>query len=46
MKGLIGGFLRLSPVKKILMTDTLRSKFLESMKKGAARDGKGWLTEL
>lgn len=46
MKGFIGGFLRLPPVKKILMIDTLRSKFLESMKKGAMRDGKGWLTEL
>ena len=46
MKGFIGGFLRLPPVKKILMTDTLRSTFLELMKKGAMRKGKGWLTEL
>ena len=46
MKSFIGGFLRLPPVKKILMIDTLRSKFLESMKKGAMRKGKGWLTEL
>jgi ferredoxin len=46
MKGFIGGFLRLSPVKKILMTDTLRSKFLDSMKKGVRRRGKVWLTEL
>ncbi|MHC4071024.1 MAG: 4Fe-4S binding protein [Planctomycetota bacterium] len=46
MKGFVGGFLRLPPVKKILMIDTLRSKFLESMKKGVMRKGKGWLTEL
>lgn len=46
MKGFIGGFLRLPPVKETLMTDTLRSKFLEFMKKGAMRKGKGSLTEL
>jgi Pyruvate/2-oxoacid:ferredoxin oxidoreductase delta subunit len=46
MKGIIGGFLRLTPVKKALMTDTLRSRFLESMKKGTIKDGKAWLTEL
>ena len=46
MKGLIGGFLRLNPVKKALMSDTLRSSFLASMKKGAISQGKGWLTEL
>ncbi|MDX2442519.1 MAG: 4Fe-4S binding protein [Bacteroidales bacterium] len=46
MKGLIGGFLRLNPVKKALMSDSLRSSFLASMKKGAIMQGKGWLTEL
>ena len=45
MKGFIGGFLRLSPVKKALMSDMLRSAFLQSMKKGLVREGKGWLTE-
>ena len=36
MKGIIGGFLRLTPVKKALMSDKLRSSFLDAMKKGAA----------
>lgn len=46
MRGLLGGFLRLSPVKKALMTDTLRSRFLKTMKYGATLQGKGWLTEI
>jgi Pyruvate/2-oxoacid:ferredoxin oxidoreductase delta subunit len=35
MRGFVGGFLRLPPVKKALMSDTLRSSFLETMKKRA-----------
>lgn len=35
MRGFIGGFLKLPPVKKALMSDTLRSSFLGMMKKGA-----------
>ncbi len=35
MRGLVGGFLKLPPVKKSLMGDTLRSRFLEAIKKGA-----------
>lgn len=35
MRGFIGGFLRLPPMKKALMSDTLRSSFLGIMKKGA-----------
>lgn len=46
MKGLLGGFLKLAPVKKTLMSDKLRSKFLEAIKKGAIKEGKGWLIEL
>ncbi|MDD2335138.1 MAG: 4Fe-4S binding protein [Geobacteraceae bacterium] len=42
----VGGFLRLSPVKKALMSDTLRSRFLDVMKQGVDRQGKGWLTEV
>jgi Pyruvate/2-oxoacid:ferredoxin oxidoreductase delta subunit len=34
MRGLVGGFLKLTPVKKALMSDTLRSSFLDMMKKG------------
>jgi ferredoxin len=37
MRGIVGGFLRLSPVKKALMTDTLRSRFLSAMAAGAAK---------
>jgi len=33
MRGFIGGFLKLSPVKRALMSDRLRSRFLETIKK-------------
>ncbi len=33
MRGVVGGFLRLPPVKKSLMSDTLRSRFLGAMRK-------------
>jgi len=39
MRGIVGGFLRLSPVKKALMTDTMRSRFLAAMAAGAAKSG-------
>jgi len=34
MRGLVGGFLKLPPVKRSLMSDTLRSRFLSAMRKG------------
>ncbi|MBN2322849.1 MAG: 4Fe-4S dicluster domain-containing protein [Spirochaetes bacterium] len=46
MRGIVGGFLRLTPVKKALMSDTLRSSFLGSMRKGAEKTKKGWLLDL
>jgi len=46
MRGIIGGFLRLSPVKRALMSDSLRSTFLSLMVSGAKMTGKGWLTEI
>lgn len=46
MRGIVGGFLRLSPVKKALMTDTLRSRFLSAIAQGAARSGKVEITQL
>jgi len=46
MRHFLGGFLRLSPVKRALMCDALRSTFLSTMKRGAAVQGKGWMTEL
>jgi len=35
MRGFVGGFMKLPPVKKAFMSDTLRSSFLNFMKKGA-----------
>lgn len=46
LRGVVGGFLQLPPVKRALMSDTLRSRFLSAMKEGAVRDGNGWATEL
>ena len=46
MRTLVGGFLKLPPVKKALMSDTLRSSFLSFMKKGIQLQGKGWIAEL
>lgn len=46
MRTFIGGFLRLSPVKRTLMSDLFRSSFLNFMKMGAKIQGKGWMTEL
>ena len=37
MRGIVGGFLKLPPVKKALMSDQLRSRFLETMVAGAKR---------
>jgi NAD-dependent dihydropyrimidine dehydrogenase PreA subunit len=35
LKGILGGFFRLTPVKRALMSDKLRSSFLDAIKKGA-----------
>jgi len=35
MRGVVGGFLKLPPVKKALMSDSLRSRFLGAIRKGA-----------
>jgi Fe-S-cluster-containing dehydrogenase component len=43
MKGIIGGFLKLTPVKKALMSEKLRSSFLDAMKKGAVKQNKEYL---
>lgn len=39
LRGLVGGFLRLAPVKQALMSDALRSRFLASLKSGVSRGG-------
>jgi Pyruvate/2-oxoacid:ferredoxin oxidoreductase delta subunit len=46
MRGIVGGFLRLSPVKKALMSDALRSRFLASLRMGVKMQGREWLTEI
>jgi len=46
MRSLVGGFLRLPPVKRALMSDELRSTFLSAMKKGSGMQGRGWVTKL
>ncbi|MBU0993110.1 MAG: 4Fe-4S binding protein [Proteobacteria bacterium] len=46
LRGIVGGLLRLAPVKQALMSDTLRSTFLSAMKAGVTLQGKGWLTKI
>ena len=46
MRGFLGGFLRIPPVKQALASQTLRSRFLGAMREGAARQGKRRFTEL
>jgi hypothetical protein len=46
MRGFVGGFLRLPPVKAALMSDTFRSSFLSAMTNGIRKQGKEWITEL
>lgn len=42
VKGMVGGFLKLHPVKRALMSDVLRSRFLDGIKKAALKQGKGY----
>jgi ferredoxin len=46
MRAFIGGFLSLQPVKRALMSDMLRSSFLNFMNIGAKLQGRGWMTDL
>jgi ferredoxin len=46
MRGFVGGFLRLPPVKAALTSDLLRSSFLNVMVTGVRKQGKGWIAEL
>jgi Pyruvate/2-oxoacid:ferredoxin oxidoreductase delta subunit len=41
MRGFLGAFLRLSPIKRALLSDSLRSRFLASIKTGARLKGRG-----
>ena len=42
----LGGFLRLTPVKRALMSDALRSRFLGALKHAAVSRGKGRFAEM
>ena len=42
----LGGFLRLTPVKRALMSDTLRSRFLGALKHAAISQGKGHFAKM
>ena len=46
MRGVVGGFLRLPPVKKSIMSDTLRSRFLNQMRARAAKQGMERMLEM
>jgi len=46
MRGIVGGFLRLPPVKKALMSDALRSRFLAGLATAAAARGGAELARL
>jgi ferredoxin len=46
MRSFVGGFMRLSPVKKALMSDAFRSTFLSTAKMVAKIQGKGWMLDI
>lgn len=46
MRGIVGGFLRIPPVQKALMSDLLRSRFLAAMRIGSKLKGEGKVLDL
>ncbi len=46
MRAFVGAFLNLTPVKKALLSDRLRSTFLGAMKDGVRKQGKGWVLDI
>jgi Fe-S-cluster-containing hydrogenase component 2 len=46
MRAFVGAFLKLPPVKKALLSDRLRSSFLNAMKEGVKKQGKEWLLDM
>ena len=46
LRGFVGGFFRLPPVKKALMSERYRSRFLDVMKKGVRAQGKDWILDM
>ncbi|GLI39171.1 4Fe-4S binding protein [Geobacter hydrogenophilus] len=45
-RAFVGAFLKLPAVKKALLGESLRSRFLQAMKAGAKRQGKEWMTQI
>ena len=45
MRGFVGAFIKLPPVKKTIMSNLFRSSFLAAMKNGAIMQGKSWLID-
>ena len=46
LRGFVGGFLRLPPVKRALLSKALRSRFLAFMEAGVKKKGQDWATEM
>ncbi len=46
MRGILGGFFKIPPVKRALMSDMLRSSFLKFLETGARLQGKGWVLDI
>ena len=46
MRGVAGGFLKLPPVKKALMSNLFRSRFLNALKETVKKQGFGWVLDL
>ena len=46
LRAIVGAFLGLPPVKRALMSDALRSRFLHAMKGAVRRQGKGGVLEI
>lgn len=46
LRAFVGGFLKLPPVKKALLSNQLRSRFLSAMEGGIRKQGKSWAAEI
>jgi ferredoxin len=46
MRAFVGGFLKIPPVKKALLSDMLRSRFLKMMETGVRMQGRSFLIDI
>ncbi len=46
LRAFVGGFLKLPPVKKALLSNQLRSRFLGALEGGVRKQGKNWAAEI